>query len=149
MSVIYSDGLQETRMQAVADAIGSTGVFEIATRAVVNPQNLKDIVPAITLAAFPLDGVPQVDGSTLIMNLLDTETQAVESGIAAFGQVRTVLGFLVVSRILAGFGAPAGLILNSLDITAGQTIRLQFLRISHSQGTGDELRARMTLRSMQ
>ena len=145
MGVEYSDSLKETRMQAVADAIGSTGVFEIATRAVVNPQNLKDIVPAITLAAFPLDGVPQVDGSTLILNLLDTETQAVASGIAAYGQVRNGLGFLVASRIPAGFGAPAGLILNSLDITAGQTIRLQFLRISHSQGGSDAARMRMSL----
>lgn len=123
MAVSYAAGLKTTRMQAVRDAIdaGAAGKLEIGTAgmaAVLATITLADPASSVTGAVLTLLGVPLSD------------TAADGTGTAAAARIRTSADADVVTGLTVGLSA-ADIILDSLSITAGQTVTINSGTITH------------------
>lgn len=148
MSVVYSDSLKNNRMQAVSDAIGTSGTLEVIVPAVLDPQSHKILVPAVTLAIWQLDGPPSVDGDTLQLAFVENEVSTIAAGQATLGVIKNALGFTIVSGLRCGSSFPCEIIFNGLGWGLSQRIRLAFATLHHnSGGNNDAARMRMTLRN--
>jgi hypothetical protein len=139
MSVIYSDTLKTNRMQLVNDLTnskvaaastggGSTGKLVIGTSALSGATGvLATIVipnPGFTVST-PVAG-------TVIATLLGVPLSVASagSGTAAKAQIRNTADAVIVDNLTVGLSA-ADIILNSLSITAPQTVTVSSGVVTH------------------
>ena len=124
MSVTYTTAVKNARLDAVTTAIGTTGVLEIGTAAmasVLATINLGN--PAAAGAAsgiLTLSGFPRSDSS------------ADNTGTAAAARIRTAGGGTdIITGLTVGLSG-SDINLDSLSITAGQTVTINSAAITHA-----------------
>ncbi len=122
MSIVYAAGLKTTRMQAVRDAIdaGAAGKLEIGTSA------MGAVLATITLA----DPASSVSGSVLTLLGVPLSVAASGSGTAAAARIRTSADADVVTGLTVGTSG-TDIVLDSTNITAGQTVSITSGTITH------------------
>ena len=122
MSVIYPTALKTTRMQAVRDAIdaGAAGKLEIGTAA------MGAVLATLTLA----DPASSVSGAVLTLLGVPLSVAASGSGTAAAARIRTSADADVVTGLTVGTSG-TDIIIDSVSITSGQTVRITAGTITH------------------
>ena len=123
MAVTYTTAVKNARLDAVKTAIGATGVLEIGTAAM-----------ATVLATIPLanPAAPAASGGVLTFTMPQSDTSADATGTAAAARIRTAGGGTdIVTGLTVGLSA-ADVILDSLSITAGQTVTINSATITHA-----------------
>lgn len=123
MAVTYTTAVKNARLEAVVTQIGTTGVLEIGTTGMATV--LATIAlgnPAGTVASGVLtfSGFPRSD------------TAADASGTAAAARIRTATGGTdIITGLTVGLSA-SDIILDSVSITAGQTVTINSATITHA-----------------
>ena len=123
MSVTYTTAVKNARLNAVTTAIGATGVLEIGTTGM-----------ATILATIPLanPAAPAASGGVLSFTMPQSDASADNTGTAAAARIRTASGGTdIVTGLTVGLSA-ADVILDSLSITAGQTVTINSVSITHA-----------------
>jgi hypothetical protein len=123
MAVTYPTALKSTRMTAVLTAIdaGSAGgKLEIGTTA------MGSVLATITLA----DPAGSVSNGVLTLTMPRSDTAADNTGTAAAARIRDSDNNDVVTGLTVGLSA-SDIILDSLSITAGQTVTISSAAITH------------------
>jgi len=124
MTVTYTTAVKNARLDAVTTAAGTTAVLEIgtsamgtvlATIALGNP-----IAAAASGAVLTLSGFPRSD------------TSADNTGTAAAARIRTASGGTDIITGLTVGTSGADINLDSLSITAGQTVTISSATITHA-----------------
>jgi hypothetical protein len=124
MAVTYPTALKNTRMTAVRDAIDAgagAGTLEIGTAAmgtVLATITLQDPSGTIANGELTLAGTP-------------LETTASDDGVAAAARIRDSDSTDVVTGLTVGLAA-ADIVLDSVSITSGQTVRITSGKITHA-----------------
>jgi len=124
MSVVYPTALKNSRMTAVLNAIDAgtgAGKLEIGT------AGMALVLATITLAD-PAGTVGGVGVLTFTMPRSDTDADA--GGTAAAARVRDSDNNDVVTGLTVGIAA-TDIILDSVNITAGQTVTINSATITH------------------
>jgi hypothetical protein len=126
MSVIYTTAVKNARMDAVTAQIDSgaaAGYIEIGTSGMallLATITLGDpSAPAAASGALTFSGFPRSDSS------------ADATGTAAEARIRTSTGTDVVTGLTVGLSA-TDIILDSVSITAGQTVTLNSATLTHA-----------------
>lgn len=125
MSVSYRASLQATRMQAVLDDIdnhASPAFIEICSAsfaAILATITLSDPSFSRSAAVLTMLGVPKSD------------TSADNTGTAAVARIKDGGGTTIVNSLSVGTSA-TDIILNSVSVTAGQTVTLTAGTITHA-----------------
>ena len=124
MTVTYTTAVKNARLDAVTTAAGTTAVLEIgtsamgtvlATIALGNP-----IAAAASGAVLTLSGFPRSD------------TSADNTGTAAAAQIRTASGGTdIITGLTVGLSG-SDINVDSVNITAGQTVRIDSATITHA-----------------
>lgn len=124
MAVTYTTAVKNARLDAVTTAIGTTGVLEIGTTGmgtVLATINLGN--PAAAAASggvLTFSGFPRSD------------TSADNTGTAAAARVRTASGGTdIITGLTVGLSG-SDINLDSLSITAGQTVTINSATITHA-----------------
>lgn len=124
MAVTYVAALKTTRMNAVVTAIDAgsgAGKLEIGT------AGMASVLATITLA----DPSGTVSGSVLTLSgMPKSDTSADAGGIAAAARIRDSNSTDVVTGLTVGTSA-ADIILDTVSITAGQTVTLNSGTLTH------------------
>ena len=124
MAVNYPTAIKTTRMQAVRDAIdagASAGKLEIGTTGmalVLATISLADPASTVTGAVLTLASMPRSD------------TSADATGTAAEARIRDSNNTDVVTGLTVGLSG-TNVVLDSLSITAGQTVTINSGTITH------------------
>jgi hypothetical protein len=126
MPVTYNTTVKNARLDAVNTAIGTTGVLEIGTAGMASV--LATIALGNPAAASAASGILTFSGFPRSDALADA------SGTAAAARIRTVAGG---TDVVTGFtvtlvGGGGDITLNTLNITAGQTVTINSMTISHA-----------------
>lgn len=126
MSVVYSTAVKTARMQAVIDQIDAgagAGTIEIGT------TGMASVLAVLTLAdpsGTAASGVITLDFDPDI-----SDTSANASGTAAEARIKDSNGTVVISGLTVGTSG-ADINLDSVSITAGQTVTLTTGTITHA-----------------
>ena len=125
MSVSYATALKDDRMNAVTtriDAQSGSGTLEICTAAF-----------ATVLAIIPLakPSFTEAGGVLTMASMPRSATSAAATGTAAVARVKDSAGTVWITALTCGVGS-GDIQLNSLSITAGQTVTLTSATITHS-----------------
>jgi hypothetical protein len=124
MAVTYASGVKTTRMQAVRDAIdagSAAGKLEIGT------ASMASVLATITLA----DPASTVSGNVLTLaGVPRSDTSADATGTAAEARIRDSDNNNVVTGLTVGLSG-TDIVLDSLSITAGQTVTINSGTITH------------------
>lgn len=121
MTVIYSATVRTARMQEVVDAIGATGKLEIGTTAMAS------ILATINLA----NPAGTVSGDVLTFTFPLSDTDADNTGTAAAARIRTGADADVITGLTVGTSG-TNVILDSVSVTAGQTVTINSGAITHN-----------------
>lgn len=122
MSVTYSTTVKNARLNAVTTQAGTTAVLEIGTAGM-----------AAILATIPLANpiAPSASGGVLTLTMPRSDTSADGTGTAAAARIRTATGGSdIITGLTVGLSS-ADVILDSLSITAGQTVTINSASITH------------------
>lgn len=123
MAVTYTTAVKNARLEAVVTQIGATGVLEIGT------TGMASILATIALgnpAGTAASGVLTFSGFPR------SDTSADNSGTAAAARIRTASGGTdVITGLTVGTSA-ADIILDSVSLTAGQTVTINSASITHA-----------------
>lgn len=121
MAVTYPTAVKTARMQAVLTALGASGKLEIGTAGM-----------ASILAVIPLGSGGSVSGAvwTLISGAT-SDPSADNSGVAAAARIRTSGDVDIVTGLTVGTSG-ADINLDSVNITAGQTVTINSATITHA-----------------
>jgi hypothetical protein len=122
MTVAYTTAVKNSRLTAVVTAIGATGVLEIGTTGM-----------AVILATINLNSTSGVAASGILTfsGFPKSDTAADNTGIAAAARIRTATGGTdIVTGLTVGLSA-SDINLDSLNITAGQTVTINSMTITH------------------
>ena len=123
MAVNYTVAVKNARLNAVITAIGTTGVLEIGTTGmatVLATINLGNPAGTSASGVLTFSGFPRSD------------TAADASGTAAAARIRTATGGTdIVTGLTVGLSA-SDIILDSVNITAGQTVTINSATITHA-----------------
>lgn len=125
MAVTYTTAVKTARMTAVRDQIDAgagAGILEIGTTGmatVLAQFTLNDPSGTISGAVLTLSGFPKSD------------TSANASGTAAAARIRDSNNTDIVTGLTVGTSA-TDIILDSVSITAGQTVTLNSATITHA-----------------
>lgn len=124
MAVTYTTAVKNARLDAVTSQIGTTGVLEIgttsmgtvlATIALGNPAAASASGGVLTFSGFPR-----------------SDTSADATGTAAAARIRTASGGTdIVTGLTVGLSG-SDINLDSLSITAGQTVTINSMTITHA-----------------
>lgn len=125
MAVTYSNAVKVARMAAVVTAAGSTAVLEIGT------AGMASILATITLGN-PIAGAATGAGVLTLSGFPRSDTAADASGTAAAARIRTATGGTDIITGLTVGTSGADINLDSLSITAGQTVTLNSAVITHA-----------------
>ena len=125
MPVVYPNAVKIARMAAVVSQAGTTAVLEIGTAGM-----------ATVLATIPLGNpiAPAATGAGLLTlaGFPRSDTSADATGTAAAARIRTATGGTdIITGLTVGLSA-ADVILDSLSITAGQTVTINSATITHA-----------------
>jgi len=121
MAVVYPTAVKTARMQAVLTALGASGKLEIGTTGM-----------ASILAVIPLGAGGSVTGAVwTILAAPASDAAADNSGTAAAARIRTSGNTDIVTGLTVGLAA-SDIILDSLNITAGQTVTVNSATITHA-----------------
>lgn len=126
MAVTYSTAVKTARMQAVANAIDAgvgAGTLEIGTTAmgtVLATFQLVEPCGTVSGAVLTLDFDPDI-----------SDVSADATGTAAAAQIKDGSGVVVISGLTVGTSG-ADIILDSVSITAGQTVTLTAGTLTHA-----------------
>lgn len=123
MAVTYTTAVKQARLEAVITAIGTTGVLEIGTTAmgtVLATVALGNPAGTASGATLTFSGFPRSD------------TSADASGTAAAARIRTASGGTDIITGLTVSTSGADINLDSVSITAGQTVTINSATISHA-----------------
>jgi len=124
MAVTYTTAVKTARMTAVRDAIdagSSAGYIEIGTTGM-----------ASVLATIPLtDPCGSVTNGVLTFTMPHSDTSADNTGTAAAARIRTSNATDIVTGLTVGTTG-ADINLDSVSITAGQTVTLTAGSITHA-----------------
>lgn len=126
MAVTYSTACKTARMNAVVtqiDAGAGPGTLEIGT------TGMASVLAVLTLA----DPCGTVSGDVLTFDFDPdiSDTSADNSGTAAEARIKDSNGTVIISGLTVGTSA-ADIILDSVSITAGQTVTLTTGTITHA-----------------
>lgn len=123
MAVTYTTAVKNSRLTAVVTAIGATGVLEIGTTAmgsVLATIALNISAGTAASAVLTFSGFPKSD------------TSADATGTAAAARIRTATGGTdIVTGLTVGLSG-SDINLDSLSITAGQTVTITAATITHA-----------------
>lgn len=123
MAVTYTTAVKNARLTAVVTQIGSTGVLEIGTTgmaSVLATIALNSTAGTAASGVLTLSGFPKSD------------TSADATGTAAAARIRTASnGTDIVTGLTVGLSA-SDIHLDSLSITAGQTVTINSSTITHA-----------------
>lgn len=122
MAVTYTTAIKSSRMSAVVTAAGATAVLEIGT------TGMASILATITLA----NPIGSVTDGVLTLTMPRSDTAADNTGTAAAARIRTATaGTDIITGLTVGLSA-ADIVLDSLSITAGQTVTINSASITHA-----------------
>jgi len=123
MAVTYTAAVKNSRLTAVVTAIGATGVLEIGTAgmaAILATISLNSTAGTASAGVLTFSGFPKSD------------TTADNTGTAAAARIRTATaGTDIVTGLTVGLSA-SDINLDSLSITAGQTVTINSMTITHA-----------------
>jgi len=123
MSVTYTTAVKNARLDAVSTAIGATGVLEIGTAgmaSILATINLNSTAGTSSSGVLTFAGFPKSD------------TSADATGTAAAARIRTGIGGTdIVTGLTVGLSA-SDINLDSVSITAGQTVTINSATITHA-----------------
>jgi hypothetical protein len=124
MAVVYTTAVKQARMTAVATAIdagSAAGYIEIGTTGM-----------ASVLATVPLtDPCGSASGAVLTLTMPHSDTSADNAGTAAAARIRDSNNTDVITGLTVGVGS-GDIQLDSVDITAGQTVTITAATITHA-----------------
>lgn len=126
MAVTYSTAVKTLRMQAVANAIDAgvgAGTLEIGTTAmgtVLATFQLVEPCGTVSGAVLTLDFDPDI-----------SDTSADATGTAAAAQIKDGSGVAIITGLTVGTSG-TDIILDSVSITAGQTVTLTTGTLTHA-----------------
>ena len=120
MAVTYTTAVKTSRMQAVLTALGASGKLEIGT------AGMGTILATIALGA----GGSVTSGVWTIISGA-TNATASAGGTAAAARIRTSGNTDIVTGLTVGLSA-SDINLDSLSITAGQTVTINSATITHA-----------------
>lgn len=122
MAVIYTTAVKTARMNAVVTAAGSTAVLEIGT------AGMASILATIALA----NPIGTVTNGVLTLTMPRSDTSADNTGTAAAARIRTATGGTdIITGLTVGLSS-ADVILDTLSVTAGQTVTVNSGSIAHA-----------------
>jgi len=125
MAVTYTNAVKVARMAAVVTQAGSTAVLEIGT------TGMASILATIALGN-PIAGAAAGAGVLTLSGFPRSDTSADNSGTAAAARIRTSSGGTdIITGLTVGLSA-ADVILDSLSITAGQTVTINSAVFTHA-----------------
>lgn len=125
MAVTYTNAVKCARMDAVTTAAGTTAVLEIGT------TGMATILATFTLSN-PIAAAASGAGVLTLSGFPKSDTSADNTGTAAAARIRTApAGTDIITGLTVGLSA-ADIILDSLSITAGQTVTLSSATITHA-----------------
>ena len=123
MAVTYPTAVKTARMQAVLAAVGATGVLQIGT------TGMASILATITLDATPGS---VTNGVWTIFGTAKSDTSADNTGTAAAARIRTApAGTDIITGLTVGTSA-SDINLDSVSITAGQTVTINSATVTHA-----------------
>lgn len=124
MAVTYTTAVKQARMTAVATAIdagSAAGYIEIGTTGM-----------ASVLATIPLtDPCGSASGAVLTLTMPHSDTSADNSGTAAAARIRNSNNTDIITGLTVGTTG-SDINLDSVSITAGQTVTLTAATITHA-----------------
>jgi len=124
MAVTYTTTVKQARMTAVATAIdagSAAGYIEIGTTGM-----------ASVLATIPLtDPCGSATGAVLTFTMPHSDTSADNTGTAAAARIRDSNNTDIITGLTVGLSA-SDIILDSVSITAGQTVTITAATITHA-----------------
>jgi hypothetical protein len=126
MPVTYNTTVKNARLDAVNTAIGTTGVLEIGT------AGMASVLATIALGN-PAAG-SAASGLLTFSGFPRSDTSADATGTAAAARIRTATGGtdIVTGLTVTAAGGGGDVILNTLTITAGQTVSITNMTITHA-----------------
>lgn len=121
MAVVYPTAVKTARMNAVLTALGSSGKLEIGTAGM-----------ASILAVIPLGtGGSVTNGVWTILAAPASDTSADAGGTAAEARIRTSGNVDIVTGLTVSTTG-ANINLDSVSITAGQTVTINSATVTHA-----------------
>lgn len=123
MAVTYTTAVKNARLTAVVTQIGATGVLEIGTTGM-----------ATILATIALNSTAGTAASGVLTfsGFPKSDTSADNTGTAAAARIRTASGGTdIVTGLTVGTSA-SDINLDSVSITAGQTVTITSATITHA-----------------
>lgn len=123
MAVTYTTAVKNARLEAVVSQIGTTGVLEIGTTgmaSVLATIALGNPAGTATSGVLTFSGFPRSD------------TSADNTGTAAAARIRTASGGTDVVTGLTVGTTGSDINLDSVSITAGQTVTINSATITHA-----------------
>lgn len=129
MAVTYTNAVKIARMAAVVTAAGATAVLEIGTSALSGSTG---VLATINLNN-PIAGAATGAGVLTLSGFPKSDTSADATGTAAKAQIRTATGAGtdIITGLTVGVGS-GDVQLDSLSITAGQTVTINSAVITHA-----------------
>lgn len=123
MAVTYTTAVKNARLTSVVTAIGATGVLEIGTTA------MGTVLATIVLNAT---AGTAASGVLTFSGFPKSDTSADATGTAAAARIRTAsVGTDIVTGLTVGL-ALSDINLDSINITAGQTVTINSATITHA-----------------
>ena len=125
MAVVYTNAVKIARMAAVVTQAGTTAVLEIGT------ASMASVLATISLGN-PIAGAATGAGVLTLSGFPRSDTSADATGTAAAARIRTSSGGTdIITGLTVGLSA-ADVILDSLSITAGQTVTINSAVFTHA-----------------
>jgi hypothetical protein len=125
MAVIYPNPVKIARMAAVVSQAGATAVLEIGT------TGMASVLATINLGN-PIAGAATGAGVLTLTGFPRSDTAADNTGIAAAARIRTASGGTdIITGLTVGLSA-ADVILDNLNINAGQTVTINSAVFTHA-----------------
>ena len=125
MAVTYTNAVKIARMAAVVSQAGATAVLEIGT------AGMAAILATIPLGN-PIAGAATGAGVLTLSGFPRSDTAADNTGTAAAARIRTASGGTdIITGLTVGLSG-SDINLDSLSITAGQTVTLNSAVITHA-----------------
>lgn len=123
MAIIYSTAVKNSRLQAVVNALGTGGLLVIGTSALSGATGVLATEALGNPAGSVSNGVLTLSGTPLTVAASGT-------GTAAKAELRDSANNVIASGLTVGTSA-ADIILDSVNITAGQNVTINSGTITH------------------
>lgn len=125
MAITYTNAVKIARMNAVTTAAGTTAVLEIGTTA------MGTVLATIALGN-PIAGAATGAGVLTLSGFPRSDTSADATGTAAAARIRTASGGTdIITGLTVGLSG-SDINLDSLSITAGQTVTINSAVLTHA-----------------